>query len=181
MGRAGILGGWDTPIQLGLGSVSTTFPVSRSLGQNPPEFAREHGQGGSIPVSSVLFWCAFLVGCMSVWTIPGRARSCLVPVSVPLPSFPCLCVDSSALLGFTWGPCFHAFCVLFFFFFFSFFPSFAFLLLVLSEDDAFIAKLPAFERRSETPAGTVRAGSFLSTPPPERHPPLAAPCMTVSQ
>lgn len=55
-------------------------------------------------------------------------------------------------LGFVFSFFFFCCCV----FLFSFL-SFAFLLLVLSEDDAFIDKPPAFERRRETPAGIVLA------------------------
>lgn len=124
MGRSGIREhcrsrGLGHPSAAGAGVCLHRIP--RSLWQSPTEFVQEHVKGCSISVSSVLFWCAFLVGCVSVWTIPGRARSCFIPVSVPLPSPLCLSVDTSALLGFTWDPCFHSFCVLLFFFL-SFFP-----------------------------------------------------------
>lgn len=43
------------------------------------------------------------------------------------------------------------------------FHSFTFLWFVVSEDDVFYDKLPSFERRCDTPAGTVLAKWYLDT------------------
>lgn len=43
------------------------------------------------------------------------------------------------------------------------FHSFTFLWFVVSEDDVFYDKLPSFERRRDTPAGTVPAERYLES------------------
>lgn len=124
---AGPRGGWDTPKQLGLESASTTSPISHSLGQSLMDLPGARAGLFHLRVLRAVLVCfPRLAACQIVRTIPGRARSCLIPMSVPSPVIPVSLPRYKCAAWFHLGSVFSfflcSFSFLSSFFLFSFFP-----------------------------------------------------------